>query len=73
MLFLEKFGQEIRPDAQKISHCITLLMAKWDGGFGGGGGGKKLFPQRCNRRDGESKRKQSREFLLLYSNTPLGR
>ena len=43
MLFLEKFGQEIRPDAQKISHCITLLMAKWDGGFGGGGGGKNSF------------------------------
>ena len=71
MLFLETFGQEIRPDAQKISHCIPLLMAKWDGGFGGGV--KKLFPQRCDRRDGESKRERSRECLLLYSNTPLGR
>ena len=41
MLFLETFGQEIRPDAQKISHCISRLMAKWDG-EGGGGSEKTL-------------------------------
>ena len=34
---------------------------------------KIFFPQRCNRRDGESKRGRTRECMLLYTNTPSGR
>ena len=44
-----------------------------DGKEGFGGGGEIFFPQRCNRSDGESKREQTRECMLFYTNTPLGR
>ena len=42
MLFSEKVRQEIRPGAQKISHCIP---DSWQSGIGGGGvgGGKNFF------------------------------
>ena len=43
-------------------------MAKWDGGRE-----KGFFSHRCNRRDGERKREQTRECMLLYTNTPFGR
>ena len=39
----------------------------------GGGGGENFSTQRCNRSDGESKREQTRECMLFYTNTPLGR
>ena len=42
------------------------------GGRGGGGWREKLFPQSCNRRDGESKREKTRKCMLFYTNNPLG-
>ena len=44
-----------------------------DGKEGWGCGKKIFFPQRCNRGDDESKREQTQECILFYTNTPLGR
>ena len=69
MLFPAKVGQEIRPMNKLSDKRIgveTHGKVRW-------GGGGDFFPKRCNRRDGERKRERTREYLLLYTNTPLGR
>ena len=70
MLFSAKVGQEIRPMNELSDRRIEDLPTR---GKVGWGGGKNFFPQRCNRRDGESKRGRTRECMLLYTNTPSGR
>ena len=72
MLFSAKVGQEIRPMNELSDKRIEDLPTHGKVGWGGRGR-KKFFPQRCNRRDGESKRGRTRECILLYTNTPLGR
>ena len=74
MLFSAKVGQEIRPMNELTDKRIEDLPTHGKMGWrGGGGGGEKIFSQRCNRRDGENKRGRTRECMLLYTNTPLGR
>ena len=70
MLFSVKVGEEIRPMNELSDKRIEDLLTH---GKVGWGGGKKIFPPRCNRRDGERKREQTRECMLLYTNTPFGR
>ena len=71
MLFSAKEGQEIRPMNELSEKRIEDLPIH--GKVGWGEGKKELFPQRCNRRDGESKSGRTQECMLLYTNTPLGR
>ena len=68
MLFSAKVGQEIRPMNELSDRRIEDLPTR--GKVGLGGGEKNFFPQKCNRRDGESKRGRTRECMLLYANTP---
>ena len=70
MLFSAKVGQEIRPMNELSDRRVEDLPTR---GKVGWGGREKKFPQRCNRRDGESKRVRTRECMLLYTNTPSGR
>ena len=70
MLFSAKVGQEIRPMNELSDRRVEDLPTR---GKVGWGGPEKKFPQRCNRRDGESKRGRTREYMLLYTNTPSGR
>ena len=74
MLFSTKLGQEIRPMAELNYKRIEALPTDNKEGLGGGGGGwrEKLFPQSCNRSDGESKREKTRKCMLFYTNNPLG-
>ena len=72
MLFSAKVGQEIRPMNELSDRRIEDLPTRGKVGWGGGKK-KNFFPQRCNRRDGESKRGRTRECMLLYTNTPSGR
>ena len=65
-----KVGQEIRPMNKLSDKRIEGLLTH---GKVGWGEGKKFFSHRCNRRDGERKREQTRECMLLYTNTPFGR
>ena len=53
MLFSAKVGQEIRPMNELSDKRIEDLLTHGKVGWGGEG---KKFPQRCNRRDGESNR-----------------
>ena len=72
MLFSTKVGQEIRPMNELSDRRIEDLPTHGKVGWREGKG-KKIFPQRCDRRDGESKRGRTRECMLLYTNTPSGR
>ena len=70
MLFSAKVGQEIRPMKELSDKRIEDLpthgkVRRWEE--------EKNFPQRCNPRHGESKRRRTRECMLLYKNTPIGR
>ena len=56
MLFSAKVGQEIRPMNELSDKRIEDLLTHGKVGWGGGGREGKKFPQRCNRRDGESNR-----------------
>ena len=70
MLFSAKVGQEIRPMNELSERRIEDLptRGKWDGGR------EKFFSAEIwNHRDGERKREQTRECMLLYTNTPSGR
>ena len=67
-------GQEIRPMAKLNCKRIEGLPTEGKERWGGGGGGREnFFTQRCNRSDGESRREQTRECMIFYTNTPLGR
>ena len=72
MLFSALVGQEIPPmndlSDKRIEDLRTHVKVGWEGGEK-----NFFFPQSCNRRDGESKRGRTRERMLLYTNTPLGR
>ena len=65
MLFSAKVGQEIRPMNELSDRRIEDLPTHGKVGWGEGRGKKKFFPQRCNRRDGESKSGRTRECMLL--------
>ena len=49
-------------------NCKRIEGLLTDGKEGLGGGEEKFFV----RSDGESKREQTQECILLYTNTPLG-
>ena len=58
-------GQEIRPMNELSDRRIEDLPTR--GKVGWGGGEKNFFPQKCNRRDGESKRARGRTNAGMHA------
>ena len=69
-LFSAKMGQKIRPMNKLSDKRIEGLLTH---GKVGWGEGKIFSAEICNRLDGERKREQTQECMLLYTNTPFGR